>query len=296
MCGRYTIAHTTDEIVERFHVVTSLEQIGNQAPPPSIKPSYNVAPTDAVPIILARKSEAGEIYSVLEQVQWGLTPYWQKERKAKPLINIRAETLLENSSSSFRNLFARQRCIIPADSFYEWKKEGSRKLPLRICLKDKQLFGLAGVYDDWRTPDGKLMRSCAIITVDNNELLNSIHNRMPAVLPPHLEALWLDPNVKEPAVLAKALIPYPAELMQMYEVSPLVNSVANNSADLIAPIVASSSDANSGGVNSSDPKLSGVNSSSAKSIRANSKSAKSSSAKSNGQTEEARQLKLLPPP
>jgi putative SOS response-associated peptidase YedK len=236
MCGRYTIAHSTEEILERFDVLAEL--ISADAGPFTstvVEPNYNVAPTNVVPIIRTRKNESDEPFRVLENVKWGLIPFWVKDLRAnKPFINARAESLLEKPF--FKKLFARHRCIIPADGFYEWMKEGKTKTPMRIGVTGQKLFGLAGIWDDWRTPDGEVIRTCAIITTTNNELLQPVHNRMPVILPPDLEALWLNPDVEDPALLAHVLAPYPDELMEMYPVSSLVNSVANNSPLLIKPL------------------------------------------------------------
>jgi putative SOS response-associated peptidase YedK len=233
MCGRYTIAHSTEEILERFDVLAELMATdGGPFAATSVQANYNVAPTNVVPIIRTRKTESDEQFRVLENVKWGLIPFWVKDLRAnKPFINARAESLLEKPF--FKKLFARHRCIIPADGFYEWMKEGKTKTPMRIGVAGQELFGLAGIWDDWRTPDGEVIRTCAIITTTNNELLRPVHNRMPVILPPDLEALWLNPDVEDPALLAQVLAPYPDELMQMYPVSSLVNSVANNSELLI---------------------------------------------------------------
>ena len=237
MCGRYTITHTTEEILERFDVLAEL--LGTESSPfatTSVQANYNVAPSHAVPIIRTSKGdEEHEQHRVLESVRWGLIPFWVKDLKTtKPFINARSESLLEKPF--FKKLFARHRCIIPADGFYEWKKEGKTKTPMRIGLHGQELFGLAGIWDDWRTADGEVIRTCAIITTVNNDYLRPVHDRMPVILPPHLEALWLDPTVEDPAVLSQVLNPYPDELMQMYPVSTLVNSVANNSPQLLTPM------------------------------------------------------------
>jgi putative SOS response-associated peptidase YedK len=154
-------------------------------------------------------------------------------KKAKPFINARAESLLE--SKTFKHPFMRRRCIIPAESFYEWQKTSTKKKPIRFLLKGHGLFGFAGIWDEWHSPEGEVVKSCSIITVAANELVKSVHDRMPAILPPHMEDLWLDTSRFDATELCKALAPYPAEKMERYVVSDLVNSVKNNSPLCIEP-------------------------------------------------------------
>src|SRR5690606_18107419 len=121
---------------------------------------------------------------------WGLVPNWAKDDKnASKLINARAETLLEKPS--FKNLVYRRRCIIPADGFYEWRQKDGTKQPMRIVLKERQIFSMAGLYDIWLSPDGQKISTCTIITTAANRLLEDIHHRMPVILRPEDESSWL---------------------------------------------------------------------------------------------------------
>ena len=227
MCGRYTITHSTAEILERFKVL--VENI-------SFAPSYNVAPSHTVPIIVAEQSQSdGEPGARLLQLcKWGLLPFWIKELKgAKPLINARAETLMEKAA--LKQALTRRRCVIPVDGFYEWKKDNRNKIPMRMRLSDEKLFGLAGIYQDWRSPEGEVVRTFAIITVPANELMVPIHDRMPAILTPEMEDVWLNADIQDESVLNDCLQSYALDDLEAYAVSSAVNSPAVNSPELLVP-------------------------------------------------------------
>jgi putative SOS response-associated peptidase YedK len=227
MCGRYTISHTTKEILERFQILA--EKI-------ALEPSYNVAPSHMVPIVVAETLSNPEPQEkpnrLLQMCKWGLVPFWVKDLKGtKPIINARAESLTEKSA--FKKAFIKRRCIIPSDGFYEWKKDKTRKVPMRIRLAGDKLFGFAGIYEDWKAPDGQRMRTCAIITVPANDAVKSIHDRMPAILTPDVEQIWLDPDVEDEDALHHCLRPYPYDDLEAYVVSTLVNKATSNSPELI---------------------------------------------------------------
>jgi putative SOS response-associated peptidase YedK len=169
-------------------------------------------------------------------MHWGLIPSWAADPSiGNRMINARAETLTE--SPSFKPLVDRRRCIIPADGFYEWRKEGKRKVPMWVYLNSLKPFGLAGLWDVWRKPDGKRVESFTIITTDPNELVRPIHNRMPVILRPEDEDQWLDAS-RTPFVKAKSLLkPYPEELMDAHDVSSIVNSAKYDGPDCIQPIL-----------------------------------------------------------
>jgi putative SOS response-associated peptidase YedK len=143
------------------------------------------------------------------------------------MINARAETLLEKPA--FRSLVARRRCLIPADGFYEWQKNGKAKQPMRIVLKDRQLFSMAALYDIWVKPDGSKLSTCSIITTAPNTLMEPIHNRMPVILRREDEQEWLDRNNQDVHELVSLLKPYDAEQMTAYPVSAIVGNVRNDS-------------------------------------------------------------------
>jgi putative SOS response-associated peptidase YedK len=228
MCGRYTISHSTEEILERFQILA--EKI-------AVEPSYNVAPSNMVPVVVAEAADVPEepTSRLLQLCKWGLVPFWVKDLKgAKPLINARAESLTEKAA--FKQALIKHRCVIPADGFYEWKKQKNAKIPMRMKLTQGKLFGFAGIYQDWKAPDGTLLRTCAIITVPANNCMKDIHDRMPAILTGDAEAIWLDPDVEDEDALAHCLRPYPHDDLEAYVVSTKVNKPNFNSPELIEPI------------------------------------------------------------
>jgi putative SOS response-associated peptidase YedK len=168
-------------------------------------------------------------------LRWGLIPSWAKEPSiGDRMINARAETVAEKPS--FRRALQKRRCLILADGFYEWRAEGKRKTPMFISLASREPFGFAGLWESWRSPTGETVRSCTIITTAPNALMESIHNRMPVILPREVEARWLDRSIEDPARLLPLLAPYPAGEMDAYEVAALVNSPRNDSPACIAPV------------------------------------------------------------
>ena len=220
MCGRYSLIADINELEERFGFVSGgLTHV----------PNYNVAPTQNVLTVVNREEREAT------HMRWGLIPSWAKSASVGiRMINARAETVAERNS--FRTAFRRRRCLILADGFYEWQRNGSKKRPLRITMADGEPFAFAGLWETWKDPEGELVRSCAIITTEANDLVRPIHDRMPVILPRELEDLWLDTNVQEPVALSQILTPYPGNGMDAYEVSPLVNSVRNNVPELIVPV------------------------------------------------------------
>ena len=219
MCGRYTLTKLTD-IQGRFQVSQAIASTAN--------PRYNAAPSQQMPVVLQDKSEVNE----LELLQWGLIPFWSKEPKATySTINARAEGI--ESKPAYRRPIRSQRCIIPADGFFEWKKEGKAKLPHYIHLKSGDLFGFAGLYDVFKHADGSLLKTFTIITTEANEIMQPIHNRMPVILPAEAEAEWLDYTLTDPFQVLRLLKPYPSELLEIYPVSREVNKPSNDVPELV---------------------------------------------------------------
>jgi putative SOS response-associated peptidase YedK len=195
-------------------------------------PRYNIAPSQDVPVIL-RNEDRNE----LKPMSWGLVPSRTLDRSiGQRMINARGETLLEKIS--FKQLVARRRCLVPADGFYEWRKEGKRKVPMWIHLKNREPFAFAGLWDYWRDPAGdKELYSFTIITTEANALLRPIHNRMPVIYDKEMGRQWLEESFgDQPMILAAVLQPLPSELMEAHEVSTLVNSPENDSAECIQPV------------------------------------------------------------
>ncbi|MGD9598319.1 MAG: SOS response-associated peptidase [Steroidobacteraceae bacterium] len=226
MCGRYV---TPDE--------SALEREFRHVPPPfAYRPSYNVAPTTAVPAL--RRGQDGADWALL---RWGLVPFFMRGELPKyPTINARIETL--ETAASWRGPWKRaQRCILPAAGFYEWRvDELGRKQPFYIHLAGREAFGFAGLWDRSVSPDGAAIESATIITMPANALLAEIHNskqRMPAILAQQQEDAWLTGTADE---ARDSLRPYPADLMVAYRVGTRVNSPRNDGPDLIAPLAAGS--------------------------------------------------------
>lgn len=224
MCGRFTLTATIDEIIDRFDIQSFSEE-------ENYLPSYNIAPSQSVLAVIndGKSNRMGFL-------KWGLVPPWAKDTSiGYKMINARAETITEKPS--FRKAFQKKRCLVIADSFYEWKRHNDKtKTPMRIKLKSNELFAMAGIWEGWQAPDGKILHSCTVITTTPNELMKDIHDRMPVILKREDEPIWLDPNISEKNVLNQLLVPYDNSLMETYEVSSLVNSPKNNSIELIQKI------------------------------------------------------------
>lgn len=222
MCGRFSLAILWEQLMEYFQLESmSFEYM----------PRYNIAPGQLIPVLVARN---GKLHA--GQLRWGLIPSWAKDEKiGYQTINAKAETL--SDKPSFASAFERRRCIIPADGFFEWKKNGASKQPYRITLKSGEPLAMAGLYDTWTTPDGNQISSCTIITTEPNSLIADLHNRMPAILRHEDIPQWLDRTQFNRQQLQALLTPYPAEKMQAYAVSPKVGSVKNDTPDLIEPYV-----------------------------------------------------------
>ena len=169
-------------------------------------------------------------------MRWGLTPRWAKRAtgSSRPLINARAETIAEKPT--FRDALRQRRCLVLADGFYEWQRVGPVRRPMRVVLRSGAPFAFAGIWSVWRDPDGTTVPSCAIVTTAANDLLRPVHHRMPVILPQDRAGFWLDRSVKDPPALASVLTPHPADKLAIYEVAPLVNSAANDTPAVIAPV------------------------------------------------------------
>lgn len=220
MCGRYTIAVDPQLLAERFDVTL----------PADFAPRFNVAPTDAV-LALTERSAGRE----LMVARWGLVPRWAKEPKAgAKMINARAETLSEKPA--YRPLLAKNRCLILADGFYEWRLDpDGTKRPVRYTLDGGVPFGFAGLWTSRTDPEsGESLRTCTIITTSANALVAHVHDRMPVILPRGVEDEWLARDVPVEVALS-LLLPYPAEHMHAADASLLVNSVKNDDLRLFDP-------------------------------------------------------------
>ena len=229
MCGRFTLI-AMGEVEQRFLPVGSGMEIIRERFAESGMERYNIAPTQDV-LTITSDGEA----NAAQFMRWGLVPSWAKDISiGSRMINARAETLAERPS--FRVAFRRRRCLVIADSFYEWKRDGRKRTPMRISLESGELFAFAGLWETWNSPDGRPILSCAIITTAANEFVAPIHDRMPVILSQDTEPMWLDPGVQDTDALSELLTSYPSDLMSAYEVSSVVNSAANEVPECIAPV------------------------------------------------------------
>jgi len=227
MCGRFTLHHSADELAARFDAQPTL---------PDIEPRYNIAPSQPLAAVIQATPDGPR---QIEALHWGLIPFWAKDPAiGNRMINARAETLAEKPA--FRHALTRRRCLIPADGFYEWRKEGGKSQPFHIRISTGDLFAFAGLWETWKRPDdGQTLRSCTIITVPANPLMAPIHDRMPAILRPHDEARWLDTaHLRDPNDLLDLLGPYEDDVMEAYAVSKLVNAPVNDDPACIEPLPA----------------------------------------------------------
>ncbi len=218
MCGRFTLTVDPAQLEDIFPwaVIST-----------NISPRYNIAPSQSVAVIPNIKNYRIDLY------RWGLIPSWAKEAAiGNRMINARAETI--NEKPSFRTAIKKRRCLILADGFYEWmpSPENKSKVPYYIRLSSGDVFGFAGLWDLWASPDGPI-KSCTIITTQPNELVAPIHDRMPVIIPREAHMKWLNPNEINPQSISDLLVPFPANQMQAYPVSRAVNDPRIDSPALI---------------------------------------------------------------
>jgi putative SOS response-associated peptidase YedK len=220
MCGRYAITTAPE-------AMRSLFRYPDQ---PNFPPRYNVAPTQ--PIAIVRFWEGQPRFAL---VRWGLIPSWVKDPRAfSLLINARGESVLEKPA--FRSAMRYRRCLIPADGFYEWRKDGERKRPYYVHRRGGGLIAFAGLWEAWSGPNGEEMETAAIVTTAANQTLQPVHDRMPVIVPPEAFDLWLDCRKVDAEAAAALIVPAPDDLLELYEVSTAVNRAANDSAALIEPV------------------------------------------------------------
>ncbi len=192
----------------RFVLITDLKNIQNNFDIQNIscehQPSWNIVPSQSVPVVICHNG-----INQLVCYRWGLIPSWSRDPSiAEKLINARAETV--DKKPSFKDALKKRRCLIVADGFYEWKREGKSKMPLYFYLKSARPFGFAGLYETWISPDKKEINTCVIITTAANELIAPIHDRMPVIVSGEQENIWLQSDVSKISDLLSLLKPYPA--------------------------------------------------------------------------------------
>lgn len=241
MCGRYVSSASTADLLAEFDVE---EVVGDE-----LRPSWNVAPTDPVPAILQRPPKEpteqaeqpapSKPVRQLRTLRWGLVPSWSSDPKGARMINARIETVTEKPA--FRKAAGRRRCLLPAAGYYEWQKTDHGKVPYFLRDPDGRLLAMAGLYELWRDPalaeddPNRWLWSCTIITQQATDLLGEIHDRNPVLVPPELQAAWLDCSSDDPATARRILDQIPAARLEPYVVSPAVGNVGNDGPELIQP-------------------------------------------------------------
>lgn len=227
MCGRYDMNLRDDELERRFQARFRREAL-TASERDWLRPRHNIAPSQYLPILLSENATSF-VFGL-----WGYKPEWAMKKTDVPsLINARAETV--GSKPFFRKALRQRRCLIPATGFFEWKKEGRRKLPFRCHLKSEEAFAFAGIYSTLRDEEGTERAAYAIITTEANELVARVHNRMPVILRQESERDWLDPELSAEDAQSM-LVPYPEEGMRIYRVSQAVNSPRNDTPEVSTPL------------------------------------------------------------
>jgi len=226
MCGPARLSSDVSEIKLVF-------RIPSERPSPNFAPSWNVAPTDPLPIV---RYDAKDHQRSLDVMRWGLVPFWAKDIKVG-FANINAKAEGIGNKPAFREAFQQRRCLVPVDNFYEWQKTATGKQPYAIALKSRDLMALAGLWENWRERStGERIRSFAIVTTEPNELCAQLHNRMPVVLAPEAWPAWLGEEPADEPHLKALLAPYPSDDMICWPMSTRVGSVKNNDPSLVEPI------------------------------------------------------------
>jgi putative SOS response-associated peptidase YedK len=221
MCGRFTL-RTSGKVVADFFGLSEI---------PNRPARFNIAPTQPVPAVRVGPEHEGRELALL---RWGLIPGWATDRSiGNRMINARSDTVA--TKPAFRKAFRQRRCVIVADGFYEWNKLNGRKQPYYIRLKDGGPFAFAGLWEHWNR-GGAHIDSCTMLTTDANEVVSSIHDRMPVILEPEDYDLWLDPEVQDAKKLEPLLVPYTSEGMAAYPVGALVNNPKADDPKCVEPV------------------------------------------------------------
>jgi putative SOS response-associated peptidase YedK len=221
MCGRYASSRDARDLASAFEV--------EEPPDEVIPPSWNVAPTDPVYAVLQRSETR-----LLKVLRWGLVPSWAKDAKgAARLINARQETVA--SKPAFRKAYARRRCLLPADGYYEWQADGTRKQPWFLAARDGAPLAMAGLYEVWAPAEGaERLWTCTVITTAAADELGHIHDRTPLLVPRDDWGRWLDPSVEDPG--EHLLVPAVGGALDAWPVGAAVGNVRNDGPELVEPV------------------------------------------------------------
>lgn len=224
MCGRFTQERPASDLAEIFAAEPLADDLGAR---------FNVAPTDDAYVVVQREDRRA-----VTAYRWGLVPHWSSDLRAgSRMFNARAETI--TASPAFREAFRRRRCIVPVDSFYEWKREGTIRQPYRVVRTDARPLALAGLWAGWHDPETDAVhRTFTIVTTTPNDVLSTLHDRMPVILPDGAWDRWLDPSSGDDSELLALLAPDDAVPLRIHPVARFVNDVRRDGPELIEPIAA----------------------------------------------------------
>jgi putative SOS response-associated peptidase YedK len=223
MCGRYRLSRRKQIIEAHFETADWQDDWS---------PRYNIAPTQFVPVI---RQHPKEPIRQLSSMKWGLIPHWAKDGSgAASTINARSETAAEKPA--FRDPMRYRRCLIPADAFYEWKRNGASKQPYCFEVKEGELFAFAGLWDGWKDASGNWIKTCSILTTTPNAVTSAVHDRMPVIFNRESYDLWLDPGMQNVTAISELLKPFDARLMRCYPVSTRINQVVNDDEECSRPV------------------------------------------------------------
>ncbi|WP_310832171.1 SOS response-associated peptidase [Paenibacillus pedocola] len=203
MCQRFSMAAELPEVQEHFQIDRVMYYYKNR---------YNISPTQHTPVVLQQNG-----VRILDEFRWGFIPYWGKDAINADLRNV-------HQNSSYRKMVDKQRCVIPCNGFYYWKKEGKKEYPVRVIMKNGSMFGVAGLYEIWRDTRGEPLRTCTLVMTDANPLIGEFESRMPAILSRENMARWLDENTNDLDALDPILRPHVTEEMHAYAVTPLIDN------------------------------------------------------------------------
>ena len=220
MCGRYASSRAVDDLLAHFEVDEPPEEV--------LAPSWNVAPTDPVYVVLMQQDRRR-----LRVVRWGLVPSWAKDPKVGArMINARRETLAEKPA--FRSAYARRRCLVPADGYYEWQRQGATKQPWYLSGRDAGPLAMAGLYEVWHGPDERRLWTCTVVTTEAADDHGQIHDRTPLLVRRQDWARWLDPALADPG--EDLLVAGTAGVLDAWPVGAAVGNVRNDGPDLVRAV------------------------------------------------------------
>ena len=223
MCGRYRLSRRK-QLIEEYFDTSPWDD--------DWSPRFNVAPAQSVPVI---RQHPKEPIRQLSLMRWGLIPHWTRDASgAAGMINARSETAA--TKPAFRDPLRLRRCLIPADAFYEWKRTDTSRQPHCFEVREGELFAFAGIWDGWKDPGGMWIRTFSILTTIPNPVTSPVHDRMPVILDPDAYDLWLDPRMRDSAVISELLKPCDALLMRCYPVSRRVNHAGNDDEECSRPV------------------------------------------------------------